>query len=176
VHRADSHFKFQILFRYKDACCKQTSSIVGSACEKCAWGKRTNWQILEKQRHFFSLLPFFFSALVSLCHIHSRSIFPLPLSNCLTHHYPCEAKRQPEPAGRRRRGSIIGNVSRHMSKVQPVSWKSCVWCDSGPPAARPAPPPTTLDSIQPTQKHPVGPEGEWEQERSQQGGSSALLR
>lgn len=48
-----------------------------------------------------------------------------PLLTCLTHHYPCEARRQPEPSQRWRwrwRGAgIMGNVSRHMSKVQPVS-------------------------------------------------------
>lgn len=105
---------------------------------------------------------------------HSHSVFPL--STCLTHHYPCEASRQPEPAGRRSGSSIMGNVSRHMSKVQPVSWKSCVWCDSGPPAASSAPPPPPWLHPGDTKASSVGPEGERGQERSQQGGSSALLR
>lgn len=75
----------------------------------------------------------------SVTHTYKHSIFPLPLSTCLTHHYPCEARRQPWLGKRGRRGGITGNVSRHMSKVQPVSWKSCVWCDSSPPAANPEP-------------------------------------
>lgn len=97
-------------------------------------------------------------------HITQHSIFPLPLSTCLTHHYPCEARRQPQPGDRRRRGGIMGNVSRHMSKVQPLSWKSCVWCDSGLPAANSPP----QDSVQLTQKLPVLAQREKESKREQE--------
>lgn len=115
---------------------------------------------------------------VSLSFSLTHSIFPLPLSTCLTHHYPCEARRQPSPGVRGRRASIMGNVTRHMSKVQPVSWKSCVWCDSSPPATSPASSTTKPDSIHPadTKASCVHPEGEREQETSQQWGSSVLFR
>lgn len=97
----------------------------------------------------------------TLCHVSEPEFIPvthtltdtaysLSLSRPVSHTITPVRRGDNLAAGwRERRGSIMGNVSRHMSKVQPMSWKSCVWCDSGPPAASPAspPPPTpTLSS------------------------------
>lgn len=159
------------------------SSING--CEHVATAEDATAAFWAEQRHqqentplllLFTSLPLQASLnILSVASLTDAAAASLPLLTCLTHHYPCEARRQPGPSQRWRGAGIMGNVSRHMSKVQPVSWKSCVWCDSGLPALNAPPsPPSPLPPPTP-QLHPAEKKLPAAAGRRQQEGSSAVL-
>lgn len=151
---------------------------LNSACRKTIT-LEVSWTAEEKKKAFTLLLTCLsvsFSLCLTLTYAHTQTQhIPSPSLDLSHTPLPLWGEETTLARGEGEEGGIMGNVSRHMSKVQPVYWKSCVWCDIGPPAANPAAPPPlaapppSSDSVQPTEKLPVFAPREKESKRKPAG-------